>query len=1005
MAAFSSSVASLPPSLGVKVEIKAAISADCFSGALDNTTVAVNSKFIAFVDNTNPTNLTILDAQSNNASRMASSSRREAWHSGQGIKDFAFNPFDPNQVITVAPDAHMKLWDVPEGGIVANEVTNPSAKWKTKDLAALRGLSWHPSIARLVISRSSRKIMLWDLNKDTEIVSSHESVYEDGDISSMVYSYDGSTIYTQSKDKKLRIIDLRLNRDQQIVATVQGHEGMRHTRVAHLGKSPYFATTGHGGGDKAKTRQLTLWDTRKLNEGGLALSSSVQVIDVDEGASYGNQLVPLFDGGDEETGSGLLHLVSKGESLLNSYAFNGADGAFSTVVDKWKQPLEGGKHSLGAALFPRQSLNFPDNEVARILQASASSLRVVSVRGQLADGSKPDRCCKEWYSSTTDGAGPNEDVSVENYMSNGGNATPLRVALDTTQAPVQFASVSTKSEGRNSSFSSRLSASAISSSSTKASLELDAEARIRQVVEEEERLGRQRASTASSRSSRADTLRFKYMRCDEAKLKDCYTDLRVNHNPLLGDCPLLAASGTYWALPWEGAGGTIFVAKHNNPMKVDPRPAALLKAHDISLGDMAFSPFHDNLIASVGADSVLRGWRLPSNLDDLDSYTSENAIFNISLDSPAQNVSWHPTVAGLVASSTHENSVYMHSMDGQEVFRINLGACESSSVINNIAFNPVGSLVALGCKDNAIRIVDPRSASSDVRTPAALKVGRNLRVAWCGDSTGSLDCILSVAAKGSNRHVETWDPRNLQAPLSSIHVDSGAGQLYPFYDSSMQTVFTVGRGDTTLRTYELKFERGANAAVVAKSSEYSTQTPGHTWAGMAMLPKQSCNIADVQCARMIKLSSSNHVIPLSFVLPRSDAQKGLFQDEIFPDVPTCLEEEARSVGDFTAYLSSSGSTSDAEEKIKPLYYSLRPKSMKSASEAEDERRSSNGGRPVSSGINSYKMARIREEQEKAVKDDNFAKLQALAMQRAANHPNLSMGTEEVDSDDNWSDDD
>ena len=336
------------------------------------------------------------------------------------------------------------------------------------------------------------------------------------------------------------------------------------------------------------------------------------------------------------------------------------------------------------------------------------------------------------------------------------------------------------------------------------------------------------------------------------------------------------------------------------PEKVAPAPLSLIKAHDVALGDLSFSPFHDDVLATAGADACLRLWKLPSDIKELSTYTTANAIFTATLDSPVQSLVWHPTVAGVVTSTTHENSVYMHSLEGKQMVRRNV-ACESSSSINNASYDPVGSLLALGCRDNAIRIIDPRSPSSgDLRTPESTKVGRNLRVAWCSDSAGGAECLLSVSAQGTNRHVETWDPRKLDSPLSSLHVDSAAGQLYPYYDQGMQTAFVVGRGDTTLRTYELKFDN--SVVTVAKSSEYNTTMAGQTWAGMAMLPKTTCNIASVQCARMLKLSSGNMIVPLSFVLPRSDAQKGLFQDEIFPDIPTNRADEARSTADFAAYL-------------------------------------------------------------------------------------------------------
>ena len=68
---------------------------------------------------------------------------------------------------------------------------------------------------------------------------------------------------------------------------------------------------------------------------------------------------------------------------------------------------------------------------------------------------------------------------------------------------------------------------------------------------------------------------------------------------------------------------------------------------------------------------------------------------------------------------------------------------------------------------------------------------------------------MSVSARGTSRYVEAWDPRKLETPVSSKHIDSSAGQLYPYYDQGMQTAFIVGKGDSTLRTYEVKFDASA----------------------------------------------------------------------------------------------------------------------------------------------------------------------------------------------------
>ena len=174
--------------------------------------------------------------------------------------------------------------------------------------------------------------------------------------------------------------------------------------------------------------------------------------------------------------------------------------------------------------------------------------------------------------------------------------TPRRVAIDTsTSVASKECDTDTmtcrQSDSRASEEGTRLSTSTRSSTKlASAHMELDAEARIRQVVEEEERANRDRTSSSILRvgNNSTEALRFKYMRCDEAKPKECTIDLRVNSNPLLGDSALVAAGKWYWAIPWEGAGGNIFIAPHDMPQKVPSAPLSLLRAHDVALGDLSF---------------------------------------------------------------------------------------------------------------------------------------------------------------------------------------------------------------------------------------------------------------------------------------------------------------------------------------------------------------------------------------------------------------------------------
>lgn len=367
------------------------------------------------------------------------------------------------------------------------------------------------------------------------------------------------------------------------------------------------------------------------------------------------------------------------------------------------------------------------------------------------------------------------------------------------------------------------------------------------------------------------------------------------------------------------------------------------------------------------------------------------------------------------------------------------------AVTVNVSYNYDGSLLALAGKDRAVRIVDPRvgsvvlsteNTSSLASAPAGSRtsltagsnpyIGRNLRVAWCATRTGvNADPLLTVSA-GSNgmRQMHLWDPRSLQAPLISKSIDNGSGQLFPLFDEAMNTVFLVGKGDTILRTYEMMFleettAAGAGGASAPDSPVQGSVLPGllekvtdfqssiEPFAGVCMLPKRSCDVRNVEVARVLKLTSDS-LIPISFKVPRADHLKSFFHDDLFPSVRS--RNPLATVPDW-----ESGDTDTTV--FQPLLESLQPADLPRMSESTPEPTPSS----TRSKVDTFRLELKRQEEESKVREDKFAKLQNLAVQNSQYNKNLSGGTslspglsaaagkaaepEEVDSDDNWDDED
>lgn len=986
------------------------------SGPTDTDGMAINDTFLAYVDSSNANSSWVGVVPLSSTGNKRSKSLIKG-HTSQ-VKDIAFDPFEKKTLVTCSTDATMKLWNIPEGGLL-EDYSSAACSWTAKEKEPLRGVCFHPCVAGLVVSRSSRRLHLWDIVSNTnakggQLASTADGTYS-GDMQSFCFTFGGEAVATTSKDKTLRLVDMRAPSSSQVVASAACHEGIRHSRVIQLGDHSLL-TTGHGAGGTSKTRQMSLWDTRRLDSSLKdPLSSAVKTIEYDTGANYGNQLIPLFDSGDE-TGRGLLFIAAKGEKNANIYQTSNGD-----VSLLHEEVGMGTQSTSGACLVPRQALRHYDDEVARVLQLTAGSIKALSVRGKGGkddDGTAGPR--SEWYPPTTQGAPPSAELTVGGYMA-GGNTAPNRIPIELCSA----ADVKSGEGGGEGSLKSAPRGVGSGSSSVKmgkqpTGLELDAEERIRAAIEAEEASMRARRSSEVSGALATLTLgsnrqsQFRYMRCDEGRLKDSYLDLRVSANPLLGDCPLATASESLWAFPWEGTGGRVFVSDFSNPCKVPASPLSLINCHAGALSDLSFSPFHADLLATAGSDCMLKVWRIPppgatNALDALSSWTDTDAVLVKRLDSPVQTILWHPVVPDLVACTTHENTVYVLSLDGTVLFQHTIEAA-TSSIISNISFHPTGTLIAAACKDNRVRVVDPsqakaKGASATIAT--SCDIGRNLRVVWCGSDAkhDSPTCLVTVSAQGNNRVVCAWNPSSLDEALAKADVDAASGQLYPMYDSSSQLVFVVGKGDSTLRTFDLRVSMpdAKLAATVQKCAEYASTDSRVAWAGVCMLPKHSCDVKAVQIARIVKISK-DRMTQLSFIMPRSDAQKGYFQDELYGDIPSWHASEAPSAENYRSYVESGGSR-ESVSKLEPAMKTLCPADMIRATEAAAASSGSAGAAGAAGvQVNAYKAARIREKEEQAVKDDNFSKLRELAIQRAANHPNKSMGGNDDDSSDGgWSD--
>lgn len=131
-------------------------------------------------------------------------------------------------------------------------------------------------------------VKIWDV----EHGSSKLSLKLGDIIQSLSWSANGSLLVTTSRDKKLRIWDVRQEKPAQ---EAPGHPGAKNSRAVWMGEHDRVATTGFS---RMSDRQLGLWDVRQVKEpiGGFQILDSISGV-----------CMPFWDDGTQ-----CLYLAGKG---------------------------------------------------------------------------------------------------------------------------------------------------------------------------------------------------------------------------------------------------------------------------------------------------------------------------------------------------------------------------------------------------------------------------------------------------------------------------------------------------------------------------------------------------------------------------------------------------------------------------------------------------------------------------------------------------------------------
>lgn len=250
-------------------------------------------------------------------------------------------------------------------------------------------------------------VKIWDIEAGSpKLTLKHGEV-----IQSMSWSANGSLLVTTSRDKKLRVWDVR---QEKPAVEVAGHQGAKNSRSVWMGEHDRIATTGFS---KMSDRQLALWDIKAPN----APVDGFQMLD-----SISGVCMPFWD-----DGTNCLYLAGKGDGNIRYYEYE--NGKFEYLSEyKSADPQR------GVAFLPKRAVDMHENEVMRAYKTVNDSYiepisfivprRAESFQEDIYPptvGLKPAMSGKEWFDgaeklppkismeSVYDGGAPEEVAASE----------------------------------------------------------------------------------------------------------------------------------------------------------------------------------------------------------------------------------------------------------------------------------------------------------------------------------------------------------------------------------------------------------------------------------------------------------------------------------------------------------------------------------------------------------------------------------------------------------------
>ncbi|EHH27372.1 hypothetical protein EGK_17555 [Macaca mulatta] len=315
--------------------------------------------------------------------------------------------------------------------------------------------------------------------------------------------------------------------------------------------------------------------------------------------------------------------------------------------------------------------------------------------------------------------------------------------------------------------------------------------------------------------------KFRHVFGQAVKNDQCYDDIRVSR--VTWDSSFCAVNPRFVAIIIEASGGGAFL---------------VLPLHKV--------------------------WQIPEN--GLTLSLTEPVVILEGHSKRVGIVAWHPTARNVLLSAGCDNAIIIWNVGTGEAL-INLDDMHSD-MIYNVSWNRNGSLICTASKDKKVRVIDPRKQEIVAEKEKAHEGARPMRAIFLADG----NVFTTGFSRMSERQLALWNPKNMQEPIALHEMDTSNGVLLPFYDPDTSIIYLCGKGDSSIRYFEITDE----SPYVHYLNTFSSKEPQR---GMGYMPKRGLDVNKCEIARFFKLHERK-CEPIIMTVPR---KSDLFQDDLYPD--------------------------------------------------------------------------------------------------------------------------